>query len=119
LGGGNRPSADWRDYLEDIENRNGDDRHMTPRSQSADRDRIYGVAGAASGCAMNARVLIDNAPCGAPGNAILMTCQSAAKALSSCTCAGAAAALIKSPCTDQLGVLQCESALKQLRVCAL
>ena len=119
LASGNRPSADWRDYLEDIENRDGDDRHLTPRSQSADRDRIFGVAGAASGCVVNARVLIDNAPCGAPGNVVRTICQSAAKALSNCTCAGAAAELIKSPCTYQLGALQCESALKQLKVCGL
>ena len=117
LAGANRPSADWVDYIDDLENRNGDDRYTTPKSQSVDRDRIYGIAGTASGCGVNARVLIDNAPCGAPGKLVRTTCQSAVQALSACSCASAATALIKPPCTDQLGALQCESALKQLKGC--
>jgi hypothetical protein len=114
-----RSSSDWRDYVDDVENRNGDDRYSTPLAPKADRDHIYAIAGATSGCAVNARVLTDNLPCGMPGNTVRSVCQSAATALSSCSCAAAGAMLTKTPCTDQLSTRECNSALNQLKTCGL
>jgi hypothetical protein len=32
------------DYFDDAENRDGDDRYVTPRSAAASRDRIYAIS---------------------------------------------------------------------------
>jgi hypothetical protein len=117
--GASRPSAAWTDYLDDAENRNGDDRFVTPSSAGADRDRLFFIAGSAVGCAAQARILIHNAPCGGPGGAVRPACQSAASALSACTCAAAAGAMTKPPCTHALTSPMCESAVSELQVCPL
>ena len=40
---GVRPRASWSDYLADAANRASDDRFVTPRSQDAERNRIYTI----------------------------------------------------------------------------
>ena len=117
--GAARPSTAWADYLEDAENRNGDDRFVTPSSHTADRDRMYFIASHTIGCPAQARILVDNAPCGAPGGAVRPACQAAAAALSTCTCAAAAGAIVKAPCTHSLTSTMCESAVSTLQVCTL
>lgn len=115
--GAGRPSTRWSDYLDDPENRDGDDRFVTPVSPSADRDRLYSVTGAAAGCAVNARVLVSNAPCGSPGSLAYTVCQAAVTAIGACACAPAAAAMIKAPCTHTLISSACQSAVSALQSC--
>jgi hypothetical protein len=79
--------------------------------------RAFGIAGEASGCATRARVLIDNVPCGQPGNSLRLVCQAAASGLSGCTCAGAAKALLREPCANTPAPAECELATIQLRGC--
>jgi hypothetical protein len=117
--GASRPSANWSDYLDDAENHNDDDRFVAPLAQSAERDRLYSIIGAASGCAGHARVLVDNLPCGAPGNALRSVCLSAASALSTCSCAAAAGVMLKPPCANLLNASSCHSAVALLQACAL
>ncbi|HET7158223.1 MAG TPA: hypothetical protein VFI62_04460, partial [Burkholderiales bacterium] len=117
--GANRPSNNTADYFNDVENRNNDDRYITPTSVAADRDRINSILGTTAGCAAQARVLIDNAPCGAPGNAVRAVCHSARSALTSCTCSAAATAMVNAPCLHGLSAVACDAAVSQLRTCAL
>jgi hypothetical protein len=105
------------DYIDDIANRDGDDRYVTPVSQAADRDRIYAVTASESGCAANARVLADNAPCGSPEKTGREICRSAAAALDRCRCAAAAAAIVQAPCATTLNSPQCELAITDLKAC--
>jgi hypothetical protein len=35
----------WVDYIDDVENRNDDDRYATPLAQAAGRDRLYMIRG--------------------------------------------------------------------------
>jgi hypothetical protein len=105
-------------YIDDAENSDGDDRFITPRAIGADRDRLYSILGSASGCAANARVLIDNVPC-AGSSGLRQVCQSASAALARCTCSGAAATLMKAPCATSPGAATCEFAITQLRGCLL
>ena len=111
------PRASWADYIDDAENRNHDERFITPTSSRADRDRIYTIAGAGAGCAVNAKVMIDNAPCRAPEVGVRPVCESARLALNACTCASAAAALVSAPCADSLTPQQCGAAMTQLKEC--
>ena len=111
------PRTSWADYVDDAENRNHDERFVTPTSSGADRDRIYAIAGGAAGCAVNAKVLIDNAPCRAPELGVRPICASARSALRACTCAGAAAAFVSAPCAESLAPQQCGVAMTQLREC--
>ena len=104
-------------YLEDPENAGDDDRFVTPRAAGADRDRIYSIVGADSGCAANARVLVENAPCAGALAAITPVCQSAADALARCACSGAAATMIRPPCAASPGAAACEPSISQLRGC--
>jgi hypothetical protein len=113
--GGAAPIA----YLDDAENADGDDRFVTPRALGADRDRIYSILGTETGCAANARVLIDNAPCAGVLAGVRPVCQSAGAALSRCTCSAAATTLTRAPCTTSLGAAACELAMTQLRRCLL
>ena len=115
--GANRPSSNAGDYFDDLENRNNDDRYVTPVSPGADRDRIYSILGPEPGCAAHARVLIDNAPCAVPGNKVRTACQSAGAALARCTCAAAATTMVNPPCINGLGTLACDAAMNQLRGC--
>jgi hypothetical protein len=115
--GARRPSAERNDYFEDPENRNDDDRFVTPPSQSADRDRIFSILGSATDCAAHARVLIDNVPCGEPSNAVRPVCQSAGAALARCACSAAATTLLKPPCTSGLNAPSCDTAVTRLRGC--
>lgn len=39
-----RPRQNTADYVDDVENRDDDDRYVTPRSQTAARDRIYAIS---------------------------------------------------------------------------
>jgi hypothetical protein len=117
--GANRPSNNAADYFDDLENRNFDDRYITPTSGAADRDRIYPILGATAGCAAQARVLIDNAPCAAPGNTVRAMCHSARSALTLCTCAAAATTVVNAPCLYGLGALACDTAVSQLSTCTL
>jgi hypothetical protein len=117
--GAQRPSSTPGAYFDDPENQDGDDRFVTPRSAGADRDRLYSILGAQSGCAANARVLIDNAPCAGPAAAVRAVCQSANAALARCTCSGAAATLARAPCVSALDAPACELAMTQLRGCLL
>jgi hypothetical protein len=105
------------DYIDDAENRDGDDRYVRPLSQAPDRDRLYAVTASTSGCAANARVLADNAPCGSPDNAVRAVCRSAGAALQRCGCAAAAAAIVQAPCATTLNSPQCEMAMTDLRAC--
>lgn len=111
------PRASWADYIDDAENRNHDGRFITPVSSTPDRDRIYPIAGAAAGCAVNAKVLIDNAPCRAPEVGVRPICESARSALRPCTCAVAAAALVSAPCAESLTPQQCGASMTQLKEC--
>jgi hypothetical protein len=117
--GASRPTASWSDYLDDAENHNGDDRFAAPLAQSADRDRLYSIIGAAAGCAGHARVLVDNAPCGTPGSSLRTVCVSAASALSTCSCAPAAGMMLKPPCANLLNASACQSAISLLQACVL
>jgi hypothetical protein len=91
---------------------------VTPRGAGADRDRLYSIAGAQSGCAANARVLIDNAPCMSPTAAgVRAVCQSATAALARCPCAAAAATMTGSKCAAAIDAPACEAAMSQLRGC--
>lgn len=90
---------------------------MTPPSQLANRDRAYPIAAAAAGCAVSARVLIDNVPCSGPGKTVRGACQSASAALSKCRCAAAAGTLVNPPCAAAPGARECEQAMSQLRGC--
>jgi hypothetical protein len=112
-----RGSAAWSEYLEDAENRDDDDRYVTPRGEEASRDRAYAIAGPASGCAVSARVLIDHLPCARPGPALQATCEAANAVLTGCRCAAAARALVRPPCASALGARQCELAITELRGC--
>lgn len=114
---GKAPRSSWSDYLDDAENRNNDHRFVTPSASKPDRDRIYAIAGGAAGCAVHARVLIDNAPCRVPANAVRPICESARSALTACACSGAAAALVSAPCAESLTAQQCSNAMMQLREC--
>jgi hypothetical protein len=109
----------WGDYIDDAENRNGDHRFVTPVSSNPDRDRAYPIAGRATGCAVNARVLIDNVPCRGSANSVRAVCQSTSAALASCKCASAAQTMVKAPCADTLISQQCDLAILQLRECTL
>jgi hypothetical protein len=112
-----RPSANWSDYLDDAENRNNDDRFVTPVAHSPERDRLYSITGAAAGCAAHARVLVDNAPCGTPGSSVRTVCLSAASALSTCSCAAAADVMLKPPCANLLNASSCHTAMSLLQTC--
>jgi hypothetical protein len=114
---GARPRSTWADYLDDIENRNEDDRYVTPVSRDSTRNRIYSVATPLAGCAANARVLLGNVPCGGSDGALRTACESARKALESCSCAAAAATLTSFPCTSTLTGTRCEPAFSQLQAC--
>jgi hypothetical protein len=37
--------SSWADYIDDAQNRDGDDRYAMPLEQSAARDRIYAIRG--------------------------------------------------------------------------
>ncbi len=117
--GANRPSNNAADYFDDLENRNNDDRYATPISAGADRDRMHPILGATAGCAAQARALIDNAPCAAPGNAVRAVCNSARAALMPCTCSAAATTIVNAPCVHGLGAAVCDAAVTQLRTCTL
>jgi hypothetical protein len=116
--GAQRPTAAMGAYVDDPENHDGDDRYVTPRGTGPDRDRLYAIAGAQSGCAANARVLVDNAPCGTPAAGARTVCQSAAAALARCACSSAAAAITGAKCAAALDAPACELAVTQLRGCA-
>jgi hypothetical protein len=105
-------------YIDDAENNDGDERFITPPAAGADRDRLYSILASESGCAANARVLIDNVPCASAGG-VRPVCQSASAALARCTCSGAAAVLTKLPCAASPGTAACEIAMTQLRGCLL
>ena len=109
-----RKGAGWADYIDDAANRDDDDRYVTPL---AGGDRIYAVTGTLAGCVANARVLVDNAPCGSPDQALRPACRAAGVALESCACAAAAGAMTKAPCTSTLNSPQCELAITQLQRC--
>lgn len=111
------PRSSWSDYVDDPDNRDNDERFVTPISPRSARDGIYAIAGKNAGCAVHARVLIDHAPCRAPANAIRPVCESARSALKACTCTGAASALVNTPCADTLTPQQCDNAMTQLREC--
>jgi hypothetical protein len=113
---GSRPRRAPSDYWDDPENRDGDDRFVSPRSAKAERDAIYAITGATVGCAANARVLLDNAPCIEPGG-IRAVCQSAVANVSGCTCESAARAVVRPPCAASLQRAECATAVTQLRRC--
>jgi hypothetical protein len=117
--GAARPSANLTDYVDDRENQNNDDVFVTPVSIAADRDRLYPIVSATADCSHNARVLVENVPCGAPGGVTRPACQSAALALNACTCAPAANAMMKPPCSSALSSAGCQSAVALLRACVL
>jgi hypothetical protein len=105
------------DYIDDLENRNGDDRYIMPTSRAADRDRIYPITTASAGCGVNARVLLHNLPCGSPQSGPRMTCEAAATALAACSCAAAASMLATGLCASTLTGEHCATPLKQLQAC--
>jgi hypothetical protein len=109
--------ASWSDYLDDAENRDGDHRFVTPASMNPDRDRAYPIAGAATGCAINARALTDSVPCRESANSVRAVCRSAAAALAQCQCASAAQTMMKAPCADTLSPRECDLAILQLKEC--
>jgi hypothetical protein len=115
--GTGKARATWADYRDDPENRNDDDRYVTPASRDSTRNRMYSITTALAGCAANARVLLHNAPCAGPGGVLRPACQSASKALEGCSCAAAAGALLKAPCVNILGGAACDSAFNQLQAC--
>ena len=104
-------------YIDDPENRSEADSYITPRAAGADRDRLYSILGADSGCAANARVLIENAPCAGALSAITPACQSASAALARCSCSAAAATMVRAPCAAAPGAAACDAAITQLRGC--
>jgi hypothetical protein len=112
-----RPRSTWADYLDDIENRNEDDRYVTPASADATHNRIYSVTTPLAGCAANARVLLENVPCGGSDGALRSACESARKALESCSCAAAAATLTSASCASILTGTRCEPAFSRLQAC--
>jgi hypothetical protein len=111
------PRASASDYIDNPENRDGDDRYVTPLSERPERDRIYAVNARDSGCAANGRVLADNAPCGAPLTGVRTVCRSAGAALDRCGCAAAAVAILQAPCATTLNSPQCELAITDLKAC--
>lgn len=112
-----RPSSNPADYFDDAENRNDDDRYVTPAAAGADRDRLFSIAAFENTCTAHARVLTDNLPCGATSKGPREVCVSASSALSKCTCSAAAAALLAPPCLDRVSAASCESAVTQVRRC--
>jgi hypothetical protein len=112
------PRTAIADYIDDVENRDGDDQYVTPTSRAADRDRIYAVATASAGCLANARVLLHYLPCGSGQSSSRMACDAAASALASCTCAAAASVLAKGTCASTLQDPQCAVSLAQLQACS-
>ena len=114
---GSKPRASWTDYINDAENRDGDHRFVTPASINPDRDRAYTIAGAAAGCAINARALMDSVPCRESANSVRAVCRSAGAALAQCQCASAAQTMLKAPCADTLGPQECDLAMLQLKEC--
>lgn len=112
------PRTSAVEYIDDAENRNGDDRYVTPASHAADRDRIYAVTSASAGCSANARVLLHSLPCGAARSNSRVACEAAAAALETCTCSAAAVVLAKGVCANTLTGSECAVALNQLQVCA-
>jgi hypothetical protein len=117
--GSKRPSTSSADYFDDVENHNGDDRFVTPVSQSADRDRLFSIVAFESTCAAHARVLIDNLPCASGPGTAREVCQAASTALAPCACARAASSLLNPPCLNQVGAAVCDTAVLQLRRCML
>jgi hypothetical protein len=115
--GAKRPSANPADYFEDLENRNDDDRYITPQSPGADRNRVFSIVAFGSTCAAHARVLTDNLPCGSSSTAPRDVCVNASAALARCACSSAAEALLKPPCLNRLDAVSCDSAVTQLRRC--
>jgi hypothetical protein len=114
---GSRQRSSLSDYFADPENANGNDRFVTPRSPDAERNNIYGVAGAGVGCAAVAGVLIDNAPCAEPGGGIRGACQAALASASGCSCASAAGALATGACASAPGSAACAAVIAQLGKC--
>lgn len=115
--GKTRSSVAWSDYIEDPDNRDGDDRYSTPLSVAPSRNRVFAIAGAGAGCAASARVLIDNLPCARAEKALRPACEAASAALTSCRCAADARVLMKPPCASHLGAKPCELAVTQVREC--
>jgi hypothetical protein len=111
------PRTTAADYIDDVENRNGDDRYVTPASRAADRDRVYAITTAGAGCGANARVLLHNLPCGAPESRSRLACEAAAAALATCACGGAATVLAKGACASTLTGSECAAPLNQLQAC--
>jgi hypothetical protein len=104
-------------YIEDADNADGDDRYVTPRASGAERDRVYSILGADAGCAANARVLVDNAPCADALSGVTRACLSASTALARCSCAPAAGAMVRPPCAATPGTPACETTMALLRGC--
>jgi hypothetical protein len=117
--GAKRPSSNPADYFEDTENRNDDDRYVTPASANADRDRLFSIVAFENTCAAHARVLTDNLPCAGPSKSPREVCRNASSALARCACSTAATALLQPPCLDRLDAASCDSAVNQLRRCML
>lgn len=113
-----RSTQGWADYIDDMENRNDDDRFVTPASTQPDADRAYAISASTAGCATLARVLIDNAPCGGvPAGSLRTVCEAAGAGLSTCRCRAAAATLVRPPCASALDARECALAVTELRRC--
>ena len=127
--GASRPSLVWTDYLEDAQNSdNANDIFVTPTSTAVTRDRMHAMPGASlAQCGANAQMLAKAAPCdlrttkggGKKKSSIKAVCTFANQNIQSagCTCASAAAGMLKNPCSRRLKPGSCQSNLATLRAC--
>jgi hypothetical protein len=119
--GANRPvPGGWGNYIDDGMNRDGDDRFVTPKSKSPDRDRLLTIPDdlPPASCRTNSQILIKNAPCHTTGSDSKPVCKRAVHNLKAhCGCAPSGEALIEEPCRNTLNPPDCEAAVATLQAC--
>jgi hypothetical protein len=117
----------WGDYIDDAQNRDGDDIYITPTSSAVSRDQLFALPGASLlQCTANARMLVENVPCllktkkiGKNKKDLKPECEYARENLvgTPCSCAAAATVLTTKPCSKKLKQAQCKVAVATLKAC--
>jgi hypothetical protein len=120
----------WTDYLEDAQNSdNVNDIFVTPTSTALTSDRLHSMPGPSKAqCNANAQMLAKAAPCdlrttkggGPKKSSIKAICRFANQNIQGvpCTCAAAAASMLKNPCSRRLKPGGCQTNLATLRTCS-
>jgi hypothetical protein len=121
------PRPYWSGYVADIENRDGDDWYIQPRSKAMSAGRMTAMPGASPlHCEANAKLLLDHAPCeqknkkkskGKKKKGIKGECAYAVENLQVCTCAKAAEDLLDKPCSKKIKNPKCKTAVATVKTC--